>query len=1188
MKKTYKLIIFSSLFINLLAQYSVFCQTLNYNFNSPPILPTSIIQKFAVIGDYGLSGAHEAAVANLAKSWNPDFIITVGDNNYVNGDSTTIDANIGQYYHDFINPYSGNYGEGSTFNRFFPALGDHDLNTKNGAAYLQYFALPGNERYYDYIKGNIHFFVLNSDPREADGVSSNSIQALWLKNKLQNSTSLWNVVYFHHSPYCSDIVGSKTYMQWPFKLWGAHVVLSGHSHVFERLIVDDIPYFVVGVGGEGLTSFQSTPLPESRFRYNSDYGAMLCTEYSDNLTFQFYNRVGTLMDSYLLTKSQGILCTASGAITRDFWANITGTSVANIPVNNSPTSTSQLNVFEGPSKAGDNYASRIRGYICPPLTGNYIFWIASDDNSELWLSTNDNPANKVKIASVSGYTSSRQWTKYTSQQSRPISLTAGLKYYIEALHKEGSLGDNLAVGWQIPNGTLERPIPGNRLSLFDTIIPQPSNELISAGSNWKYLDNGTDQDTLWRNNSYNDSSWLSGNSELGYGDGGEATIVSYGPSSTNKYITTYFRKKINIPDLTGITGLELSLIRDDGAVVFVNGKEVYRNNMPSDTINFETFASLDIDGLSESTYVIATISSNSLVVGENIIAVEIHQQDSTSSDISFNFKLKKLTAAPSANYTQNVFAIIGDYGWTGPNEAAVANLVKSWNPEYIITTGDNNYRDGADSTIDANIGQYYHNYIKPYNGIYGPGADINRFFPSLGNHDMITSSGAAYLAYFNLFGNERYYDFVKGDIHFFVLNGNPEEVDGITSTSVQANWLKNKLAASTAKWKLVYFHQSPFVSDIVHGNTAEMQWPFKTWGADALISGHSHVYERIVIDNFNYFVNGLGGESKYSFSPSPISGSQIRYNANFGAIQVTVKPDTLWFKFYDVSNNLIESYPLVKSATQPPVICEAKITVGGPTTFCAGGNVTLFANTGFGFTYQWKKNGVNISGATASSYVASQTGDYQIKISFTGCTVWSALTKVTINSSLVAKITPGSATTFCNGGNVILYANTCSGYIYQWKKNGANISGATSATYTANSSGDYQVKIIQGSSVSWSALTKVTVTICTRGSDNVVLQNDSTNSTLQDANDTFNVNVYPNPTTGLFSFELSIEDIPEGPLLIKVVNSLGQPVYTKTAEHISGSIKETIDLSSSLPAGIYILQLTIGNKTENTQILLTR
>lgn len=86
-------------------------------------------------------------------------------------------------------------------------------------------------------------------------------------------------------------------------------------------------------------------------------------------------------------------------------------------------------------------------------------------------------------------------------------------------------------------------------------------------------------------------------------------------------------------------------------------------------------------------------------------------------------------------FSQARFAAIGDYGSAGPNELAVANLVKSWNPDFIITLGDNNYEVGSDSTIDANIGQYYHEYIYPYKGSYGGGGLNNKFYPSLGNHD---------------------------------------------------------------------------------------------------------------------------------------------------------------------------------------------------------------------------------------------------------------------------------------------------------------------------------------------------------------------------------------------------------------------------------------------------------------------
>jgi len=106
---------------------------------------------FAMIGDFGLSSQPELDVANMVKSWNPDFIVTDGDNNYETGQASTIDLNIGQYYHDYIFNYHGTYGAGSATQRFWPALGNHDWGNKipnpNGAnPYLAYFTLPGNER----------------------------------------------------------------------------------------------------------------------------------------------------------------------------------------------------------------------------------------------------------------------------------------------------------------------------------------------------------------------------------------------------------------------------------------------------------------------------------------------------------------------------------------------------------------------------------------------------------------------------------------------------------------------------------------------------------------------------------------------------------------------------------------------------------------------------------------------------------------------------------------------------------------------------------------------------------------------------------------------------------------------------------------------------------------------------------
>ena len=218
-----------------------------------------------------------------------------------------------------------------------------------------------------------------------------------------------------------------------------------------------------------------------------------------------------------------------------------------------------------------------------------------------------------------------------------------------------------------------------------SVVTLGIDELISAGSGWKYLDNGTNQGTAWTISSFNDATWKTGNAELGYGDGGEATMVSYGPSSTNKYITTYFRNTFNVIDKSTISGLELSLIRDDGAVVYINGVEVYRTNLPAGTINYNTLAPSAIDGTNESTWLLTNLSSSSLVNGSNIIAVELHQSSKTSSDISFNLKLKAQSNAPSVCQVPSgltagsITSGSATLGWS-----AVTNAL-SYNVQYRIT-----------------------------------------------------------------------------------------------------------------------------------------------------------------------------------------------------------------------------------------------------------------------------------------------------------------------------------------------------------------------------------------------------------------------------------------------------------------------------------------------------------------------
>jgi hypothetical protein len=177
-------------------------------------------------------------------------------------------------------------------------------------------------------------------------------------------------------------------------------------------------------------------------------------------------------------------CSSSGTLLREFWANVAGTGVSAIPVNTAPTSTSQVSSFAGPVDVANLYGARYRGYLCVPTSGNYTFWIAGDNDCELWLSNSDSPTGKQRIAFIQdGFAFVNQWSKYASQQSSPIALVAGQRYYVEALHKEAYGGDNLQVGWQLPSGTMERPIPGTRLSPFGAIANLSPTVSLTAPAN---------------------------------------------------------------------------------------------------------------------------------------------------------------------------------------------------------------------------------------------------------------------------------------------------------------------------------------------------------------------------------------------------------------------------------------------------------------------------------------------------------------------------------------------------------------------------------------------------------------------------------------------------------------------------------------------------------------------------------
>jgi hypothetical protein len=267
------------------------------------------------------------------------------------------------------------------------------------------------------------------------------------------------------------------------------------------------------------------------------------------------------------------------------------------------------------------------------------------------------------------------------------------------------------------------------------------------------------------------------------------------------------------------------------------------------------------------------------------------------------------------------FAAIGDFGNNSAAEGDVASRVASWDVDFVITLGDNRY---SDWTYDEVIGQYYCQFLTDAgSGTYCTGSSLptNAFFPAAGNHDYSDGAGIdEYLGYFTLPGSgittsgtsasERYYDFTEGPVQFFVLDSHAALNDS-AEMAAQKVWLEQAMAASTTAWQIVYFHHAAY-SSASHGSNSAMQWPFAAWGADVVISGHDHTYERIARDGILYFVNGAGGRDLYSFG-SPIPGSQFRYNGDHGAMLIEASDDVMAFQFINHEGTLIDSFSTVPS-----------------------------------------------------------------------------------------------------------------------------------------------------------------------------------------------------------------------------------------------------------------------------------
>ncbi len=395
-----------------------------------------------------------------------------------------------------------------------------------------------------------------------------------------------------------------------------------------------------------------------------------------------------------------------------------------------------------------------------------------------------------------------------------------------------------------------------------------STVLVPAGSTWKYLDDGSDQGTAWRQPEFDASGWASGAAQLGYGDGDEATVVSYGGDAENKHVTTYFRHSFDVADASIFEGLTLRVLRDDGAVVYLNGTEVLRTNMPGGAIDYGTLAASTVYGGDESKFFAAGVDSSLLNDGPNVLAVEIHQIAVTSSDISFDLELR----GQERDDDQFTFVVTADMrGYSGPGydssqyfRGACEAIATRGRGAFMVSPGDIDPTSDVRWTITSTLGATY------------------TWYPGVGNHELPGAGSESYSGS-NMdwlrscdYGSvnpgpsgcpETTYSFDYQNAHFVMLNeycdtGGDTARDGDVPDHLY-DWLVADLSATDKTHVFVFGHEPAYPQPdadnrrVRHLEDSLDKYPTnrdRFWNllrderVVAYVCGHTHNYSAIEID----------------------------------------------------------------------------------------------------------------------------------------------------------------------------------------------------------------------------------------------------------------------------------------------------------------------------------------------------
>jgi lysophospholipase L1-like esterase len=267
-----------------------------------------------------------------------------------------------------------------------------------------------------------------------------------------------------------------------------------------------------------------------------------------------------------------------------------------------------------------------------------------------------------------------------------------------------------------------------RIAAMTVRADQVVTPWIGAGSSWRYSDQGLDLGTNWAQPQYDDSSWAQGHGRLGYGTPGITTPISYGPDPTNRYITTYFRQSFVVPANVHYTNLNVRLNRADGAVVWLNGQELFRVNLAPGPVSYMTRGTLFVTGDALNTYYASNRPNVFLPSGTNVLAVEVHKAYPTLANLSFDLELfgvgEFMPMLTGGLEGTNFLA-----RWPATNHAGFILLsgtdlsqTAAWSPlggPYVLNGGNYEYREPVILSQPANF------YTLRYVGLAPTGPNIN-------------------------------------------------------------------------------------------------------------------------------------------------------------------------------------------------------------------------------------------------------------------------------------------------------------------------------------------------------------------------------------------------------------------------------------------------------------------------------